>query len=114
MDDVIERIERLNLEENEAPPFDQPGPSQFFLKWATKTLESVHLDEVGHMGTRKSTRQEDGGDAYQSSDEMDVSFDCELNLYSNFEQNSFKEATTHDEWKESMQNEYEAFMKNVT
>ena len=40
--------------------------------------------------------------------------DCELNLYSNFEQNSFKEATTHDEWKESMQNEYDAFMKNVT
>ena len=66
------------------------------------------------MRTRISNRQEDGGDAYQSSDDMDVSFDCELNLYSKFEQNSFKEATTHDEWKESMQNEYEAFMKNVT
>ena len=51
---------------------DQVGPSNKILKWAKKTLESVHLDEVGHMGTRISTRQEDGGDAYQSSDDMDI------------------------------------------
>ena len=44
---MIERIERLNLEENEAPPFDQPGPLKKIPKWAIKTLESVHLDEVG-------------------------------------------------------------------
>ena len=43
---MIERIGRLNLEENEAPPADQPGPSRKIPKWATKTLESVHLDEV--------------------------------------------------------------------
>ena len=54
------------------------------LKWDTKTLQSGHIDYDGKMGTRISTRQEDGGDAYQSSDDMDVSFDCELNLYSNF------------------------------
>ena len=40
--DVIKRIGRLNLEENEAPLVDQPGPSHKFPKWATKTLESVH------------------------------------------------------------------------
>jgi len=30
---------------------------------------------------------------------MDVSYDCELNLSSYFEENSFKEADSHDEWK---------------
>ena len=47
LDDVIERIGRLNLEGNEEPPGDQPGPSRKIPKWDTKTLESVHLDEVG-------------------------------------------------------------------
>jgi len=31
-----------------------------------------------------------------------------------FEPNSFKEATSHDEWKEAMQKEYDALIKNDT
>jgi len=53
---VIERIERLNLEENVAPPGNQPRPSKKIPKWAIRTLESFHLDEVGKAGTRNSTR----------------------------------------------------------
>lgn len=34
---------------------------------------------------------------------MDVSYDYELNLYTNFELTSFEEATSHDEWKKVMQ-----------
>ena len=64
-----------------------------------KTLESVHPDEVRKIGIRNSTRQYDGGEADNSGDDMYVSFDCELNLYANFEPNSFEEGATHDEWK---------------
>jgi len=39
---------------------------------------------------------------------MDVSYDCELNLSTNFERTSFKEAASYDEWKETMQKEYDA------
>lgn len=39
---------------------------------------------------------------------MDVFYDCELNFPTNFEPNSFKEATSHDEWKEAMQKDYDA------
>ena len=53
LDDVIERIERLSIND-EAPPGDQPGPSRKIPKWDTKTLESVHPDEVGKTGTRSS------------------------------------------------------------
>jgi hypothetical protein len=35
-------------------------------------------------------------------DDMDVSYDYDLNLYIDFEPNSFKETTSHDEWKEYM------------
>ena len=66
------------------------------------------------MGTRISTRKQDGGDAYKSSDDMDVSFDCELNLYANFEPTSFIEVSICDEWKEAMQNKYDALIKNET
>ena len=45
---------------------------------------------------------------------MDVSFDCELNLSSNFEQTSFIEAAKCDEWKEAMQSEYDTLIKNGT
>ena len=80
---------------------------------AIKTLGSVHPYEVGKTGTRISTKQEYGGDAHNSGDDMDVSFDCsELNLSSYFKPISFEEDVTHDEWKESMQNEYDALMKN--
>eukprot|EP00253_Pinus_taeda_P014815 PITA_14815 len=45
---------------------------------------------------------------------MDVSYDCELNLFRDFEPTSFKEAASHDEWKEVMQKEYDALIKNDT
>eukprot|EP00253_Pinus_taeda_P008770 PITA_08770 len=45
---------------------------------------------------------------------MDVSYDCELNLSTYFEPTSFKEATSNDEWKEAMQKEYDALIKNDT
>jgi hypothetical protein len=45
---------------------------------------------------------------------MDVSYDCELNLSTNHEPTSFKVATSHDEWKEAMQKEYDDLMKNGT
>lgn len=45
---------------------------------------------------------------------MDVSYDCELNLPTYFEPTSFKEAASYDEWKEAMQKEYDAFIKNGT
>ena len=79
LDDVIERIGRLNLEENEAHSTDQPRHQRRFSKWAINTLESVHPYEVGKTKTIKSTRQDDGGEAYNSGDDMDFSFDCELN-----------------------------------
>eukprot|EP00253_Pinus_taeda_P002014 PITA_02014 len=45
---------------------------------------------------------------------MDVSYDCELNLSTDFEPTSFKEAVSHDEWKEAMKREYDALIKNDT
>ena len=97
---MIERIGRLNLEENEAPPSNQPRPSHIVSKWATKSLESVLSDDVVKTRTRR-TRQEDGGDAYDLGDveDIDISFGCELNLSSNFEPTSFEETNTNDEWK---------------
>eukprot|EP00253_Pinus_taeda_P021754 PITA_21754 len=45
---------------------------------------------------------------------MDVSYDCELNLSTDFEPTSFKEVASHDAWKEAMQKEYDALIKNGT
>ena len=45
---------------------------------------------------------------------MDISYDCELNLSTNFEPTSFEEAASHYEWKEAMQKEYDALIKNGT
>ena len=45
---------------------------------------------------------------------MDVSFDCELNVFSNFEPNSFVEEDACDEWKEAMKSEYDVVIKNGT
>ena len=64
-----------------------------------KALESVHPDEVGKMATRSSKRHEYGGEANNSGDDMDVSFDCEFNLSTKFEPTSFEEASTRVEWK---------------
>ena len=63
---------------------------------------------------RNSTRQDDGGEVDNLGDGMDVSFDCELNLYSNFEPTLFIEASGCDELIESIQNEYDALIKNGT
>ena len=61
------------------------------------------------MGTRSSKRH--GGEADNSGDDIDVSFDCEFILSANFEPTYFEEASTGVEWKEAMQNEYDALMK---
>ena len=58
-----------------------------------KTLENVHPDEVGNIGTRSLTRQEDGGDVGNldsgNANDLDVSYDCELNLNASLNQLSF-------------------------
>jgi hypothetical protein len=120
LDDVIERIEKLRLDENLTPSQStkQLGPTQKGPpKWLTKTLESVHLDEIRKRGTGLSSKQ-DGGNGDNSNsgdvDDMDVSYDCELNLSTNLEPTSFKEVASHDEWKEAMQKEYDALIKNGT
>ena len=89
----------------EQPKPYEKGPP----KWLTKTLESVHPDEVGKTGTRNSNRQ-NGGDVDDSDSpiDMDASYDFELNLSIDFEPTSFKEDASHDEWKEVMQKEYDA------
>ena len=112
---VIGRVEILNLKENEAPPDEKPKTSQKIPKWVTKTLESVHLDEVRKKRNISSTRQEYGGVVDNSSlvhvEYMDVSYDSEL-LFYNLKITSFEEVVAHYEWKESMQNEYYALIKN--
>jgi hypothetical protein len=94
--DVIKRIEKLRLVDNSKPSQStkQTRPYQKVpLKWITKTLESVHPDEVGKIGTRMSSRK-DGGNVDNSNEcdiaDMDVSYDCELNLSTNHELTSFK------------------------
>eukprot|EP00253_Pinus_taeda_P034645 PITA_34645 len=116
LSDVIDIIGRLNLDSVPTQSTEQPGPSQKGPpKWLTKTLESVHPDEVGKTGTRNSTRQ-NGCDVDDSDSpvDMDVSYDCELNLSTDFEPTSFKEAISNDEWKEAMQKQYDALIKNGT
>jgi hypothetical protein len=62
--------------------------------------------------------KQDGGNIDNSNsndvDDMDVSYDCELNLSTNLELTSFKEVVSHDEWKEAMQKECDALIKNGT
>jgi hypothetical protein len=65
-------------------------------------------------GTKISSRQDGGNSNLGDVDGMDVSYDCELNLSTNLQLTSFEEATYHDEWKEVMQNEYDALIKNGT
>ena len=116
LSDVIDRIGRLNLDSIPTQSTEQPRPSEKGPpKWLTKTLESVHPDEVGKTRTRNSNRQ-NGGDVDDSDSpiNMDVSYDCELNLSTDFEPTSFKEVASHDEWKEAMQKEYGALIKNGT
>jgi hypothetical protein len=80
-------------------------------KWLTKTLESVHPDEVRKTRTKMSSRQDGGNVDNSNSDDVDdmyVSYDCELNLSTNLESTSFKYVVSHDEWKEAMQKEYDS------
>jgi hypothetical protein len=122
LDDVIERIERMNLDENSTPyqSVEQTGPtrtiSERSTKWLIKKLESVHPYEVGKTRTIHLTRQHganvdnlDSGDV----DDMNVSYDYELNLSTNFEPTSFEEATSHDELEEAMHKEYDSLIKNA-
>jgi len=104
LSDVIKRIGRKNIDSTSSQSTKQPRPSKKVPpKWLTKTLESVHLDEVGKTRTITSTRQ-NGGDANDSHSfvDMDVSYDCELNFSIDFEATSFKEVASHDEWKEEI------------
>jgi len=104
LSDVIDKIRRLNLDSFPNQSTEQLGPSKKGPpKWLTKTLESVHPDEVGKTGTRNTNRQ-NGGDIDDSDlpIDMDVSYDCELNLSTYFKPTSFKEVASHDEWKEVM------------
>jgi hypothetical protein len=83
-----------------------------------KTLESVRPNEVGKTKTRSSAKQDNGGDVDDSDsgdvNDMEVSYDCELNLFTNFEPTSFEEVVPCDEWKEVMQKDYDALIKNGT
>eukprot|EP00253_Pinus_taeda_P003468 PITA_03468 len=116
LSDVIDRIGRLNLDSVPTQSTEHPRPSQKGPpKWLTKTLESVHPNDVGKTGTRNSMRKNGGDvDDYDSPVDIDVSYNCKLNLSTNFEPTSFKEVTSHDEWKEVMQKEYDALTKNDT
>jgi hypothetical protein len=117
---VIERIKNMSLDENLAPyqstkktrPYHN-GP----LKWIIKTLESVHPYEVRKIGTNIFSRKY-GGDVDNSNlgdlDDIDVSYDCELNLSTNFVPTSFEQDTSHDEWKEAMKKEYDSLIKSGT
>ena len=78
LNDVIDRIGRLNLDSistqtNEQPGLSQKGPP----KWLTNTLEIVRPDEVGKTGTRSSTRQNGGDiDNSDSTIDMEISYNC--------------------------------------
>ena len=113
---MIDRIGRLNPDLVPTQSTKKLGPSEKGpSKWLTKTLESVHPDEVGNTRTRNSNQQ-NGGDVGDSDSpiDMDASYDCELNLSTDFKPTSFKEDASHDEWKEAMQKEYDSLIKNGT
>ena len=51
---------------------------------------------------------------FQKRYDYSVTLDCELNLYAFDEPASFQEAINSDVWKNAMQREYDALMKNET
>jgi hypothetical protein len=63
------------------------------------------------MSSRQDGRNVDNSNS-GDVDDMDVLYDSKLNLSTNHEPTSFKEATFHDEWKSSMQKEYDSLIKN--
>ena len=121
MDDLIEGIKNISLEDNGAPSQSFEKPSHKIPKWVMNTLESLHHNEIGKTRMRNSTRQYDGcildnsnSSDPNSSNNMEASFDCEFNLSTNCEPNSFGEVACHEEWKESMQKECDSLIKNGT
>ena len=83
----------------------QLRPSKKIPKWCP-------MDEVKKTWTTNSTKQVDLEEAANQGNDMDVSFDCELNLYVNFELSPFIEVDAFNEWKKDIQNEYDALIKN--
>lgn len=100
LDDVISIIEKLNIDD--ATPSEElssPSPSPKQPKWLIKTIESVHLGEIGKTRTRSSTRDDNGGANSGDIDDLNTLYNGELNFYVDFEPTSIKEVTSHDEWK---------------
>ena len=63
-----------------------------------------------------SSARQSGGDVDDSDSpvDMDVSYDCELNLSTDFVPAYFKKVASRDKWKEVVQKEYDALIKNGT
>jgi hypothetical protein len=64
-----------------------------------------------------SSKQDEGNvdnSNFGDVNDLDVSYNYELNLSTKLEPNSFKEVVSHDEWKEAMQKEYDVLIKNGT
>ena len=101
---MIEGIDRMSFEGKEEPPqlIGQLKTLQKIPKWLSKTLESVHPNKVGKMGTRSSYKDRiengvvEGSNLGNDVDDMECSFDCELNFSTDCEPNSFKEAFYHE------------------
>ncbi len=114
---MIKGLDKLSLKNHEAPTHHETS-SHNIPTWENKTLESVHEDETGKVGTRSSTRLNDGGNAYEftsnSGNKLQISCDCELIFSSNDEPTSFEKEAVSDEWKEVMQKEYDSFIENET
>lgn len=81
---------------------------------ALKTLESVRHDEMGKTRTRSSynARQEKYSDYEEARRDMECSY--ELILVVDLQPTFFKEAVTQEVWRNAMQNEYAALIKNGT
>ena len=91
MNDVIDGIEKLNIDSIPTQSNEKPGPSyKGPPNWLTKTLENFRPDEVGKTRTRSSTRKNEGDvDNFDSPVDMDIAYNCELILSTDHEPNSF-------------------------
>ena len=95
MDDVISIIEKLNIDD--ATPSEEPfstypkQPKLFF-----KALESVHLDEIGKIGTNISTGDDNEGSNLGDIYDINTSYNCELNFSVEFKNTSLEEVSSHD------------------
>ena len=99
MNDVIERIGRLDIYASPSQSVEQYGPSKKDpSKWLTKTLEIVCNDEIGKKWMRIYTKK-NGGDVDDSDSafDIDASYDFELIFSTNLKRTSFKEVASRDE-----------------